>query len=114
VANQAGHACLSLREEPETVHRNEDARAADEELVWLDCQQFIFDPGATLAEAQRQLRERLSQVARRESDVRELELQIANKELGRERAKTLYRREQAGLDETEAELGSIHRWRPID
>jgi site-specific DNA recombinase len=80
-----------------------------EDLVWRDCRAFILNPGDALAEAQAQLRDRLSQVASLEGERRLLQHQIAAKEGERERVMTLYRRGRASLADTEMQLDAIQR-----
>jgi site-specific DNA recombinase len=78
-----------------------------EDLVWRDCRNFILNPGDALAEAQAQLRDRLSQVAGLEGERRQLQQQIAAKDEERQRVMTLYRRGRATLTDTESQLDAI-------
>ena len=76
-------------------------------LVWQHCREFIFNPGDSLADAQRQLRSRLEQTAGMDEQRKALLRQIAEKEGERERAMTLFRRGRASLEETERQLDDI-------
>jgi len=78
-----------------------------EAFVWRDCREFINNPGAALADAQRRLRERLGQVAGMEDRRREVLAQIAAKDTERERVLTLYRRGRITIEEAEAQMESI-------
>ncbi len=84
-------------------------RAWLEEEVWADCRTFILNPGDALAEAQQQLRTRLSQVADMDDERRRLEHLLAGKEAERERVMTLFRRGRASLADAEAQLDAIEQ-----
>ena len=78
-----------------------------EALVWLDCREFILNPGATLRAAQTQLRASMTRRTNVEAQRRELERLISSKEPERDRIMTLYRRGHASLEETEEQLADI-------
>jgi site-specific DNA recombinase len=78
-----------------------------EDEVWADCREWIRNPGKPLAEAQRQLRERMEQSANLEAERRALHEQLAEKEAERERVLTLYRRNRITVDEAERQLDAI-------
>ena len=80
-----------------------------EDAVWQECRAFILNPGDALAEAQRQLQERLRRSTEVDAECRRLQQVLAGKEAERERVMTLYRRGRATLDDTEAQLDAIQR-----
>ena len=80
-----------------------------ESLVWADCGEWIRNPGERLAEAQRELRERLTRVAGMEGRQRQLIAQMAEKDGERERVLGLYRRGRITTAEAEKELDAIAR-----
>ena len=84
-------------------------RAVDVERdVWDDCRGFIHNPGDALAEARRQLRERLSQSAGLDDERARIGRLLADKEAERERVMTLFRRGRASLADTEAQLDAVN------
>jgi len=78
-----------------------------EPLVWEDCRDFIRNPGKALAEAQRQLSERMRQTDRLEGEQQRVEQALSEKADERERIKTLFCRGHATLREVEAQLEAI-------
>ena len=78
-----------------------------EQLVWEDCQSFIRNPGEALAEAQRQLSERMRQTDRLEGEQQSVEQALIEKAAERERIMTLFRRGHATLHDVEAQLEAI-------
>ncbi|HEX2171969.1 MAG TPA: hypothetical protein VHL09_05940 [Dehalococcoidia bacterium] len=80
-----------------------------EKAVWRDCREFVLHPEEALADAQRQLRERLDQSATVEAERQRLKAAPADKEQERERVMTLYRRGRVTLDEAEAQLDATGR-----
>ena len=80
-----------------------------EGLVWEDCKAYIFDPGSYLADAPRQLRERLAESATAEERRRALLREIGQKESERERVLTMYRRGKISMDEADTQLDDIAR-----
>lgn len=78
-----------------------------ESEVWDGCVRFIRDPGDALAEAQRQLRGRLEQVAGVERQRRALAEQVAEKGRERDRVMTLYRRGRISLEDVERQMEAI-------
>lgn len=80
-----------------------------EDFIWQDCRAFIENPGDALADAQRQLRERLEQTTGTEGRRRELLGQIAEKDGERERVLTMYRRGRITITEAETEMDAIAR-----
>jgi len=85
--------------------RAEDLEAA----VWDDCAAFLRDPGPALAEAQRQLRARLSDQPKLEAQRERLFAALAEKSAERERVMTLYRRGRMPLDEAEQQIDDVQR-----
>jgi site-specific DNA recombinase len=75
--------------------------------VWEDCRDFIRNPGKALAEAQRQLSERMRQTDRLEGEQQRVEQALSEKADERERIKTLFCRGHATLREVEAQLEAI-------
>ena len=63
-----------------------------EQLVWNDCRTFIQDPGQALAEAQRQLQDRLAQAASMGQEPGHYLAALAEKAQERERIMLLFRR----------------------
>ncbi len=80
-----------------------------EHEVWQDCRNFILNPGETLAEAQRQLRERLEQAAGIEAERERLQELLAEKEAEHERVTTLFRRGHISLSEAGVQLDAVGR-----
>ena len=80
-----------------------------EDLVWQDCRAFIRNPGKALAEAQRELRNRLAQTSGLDEQRRALLKQVGEKEMERERVMTLFRRGRVTLDEVERQLDDVGR-----
>jgi site-specific DNA recombinase len=80
-----------------------------EREIWEDCKRFVLDPGAALAEAQRQLAERLAASTGLLDERDQVEVALAEKERERERVLTLYRRGRLTLAEVEAQLEAMAR-----
>jgi site-specific DNA recombinase len=80
-----------------------------EEQVWADCCRYIDNPSEELADAQRELRERLARSSGLEEQRRTLLAEIATKELERERVLTLFRRGRITTDEAEGHLDEVAR-----
>ncbi len=80
-----------------------------EDQVWRECRAFILDPGEAIHEAQRQLRERLTDLARLETERQGLEKLIAEKRAARQRTQELYVRGVATLIDVEGLLTGIGR-----
>ena len=78
-----------------------------EATVWEDCRRWIQDPGEPLAEAQRQLRDRMGESATLDAERRRFHQQAAAKDAERERILTLYRRNRITVTEAEAQLDAI-------
>jgi site-specific DNA recombinase len=72
--------------------------------VWEDVRKFVRDPGGALAEAQRQLRDRLSHAAALDDQRRQLQRALDAKDAERERVMTLFRRGRVPLADAEREL----------
>jgi site-specific DNA recombinase len=80
-----------------------------ESLVWDDCAAWIRNPGERLAEAQRQLRDRLSKTADHERQRQTLLDQLAEKEHERERVLSMYRRGRISEANADQEFDAIDR-----
>lgn len=78
-----------------------------EEAVWQDIRQFILDPGPALAEAQRQVRERLGRTGTLEAEHQRLLRRLAELDRGRETLLELVRRGRVTLAEAEAQLDAV-------
>jgi site-specific DNA recombinase len=78
-----------------------------EAAVWEECRAFILNPGDALAQAQRKLRERLSEAAGFEDRRKRLMGDLAGKEAERERVLTLFRRGTISAEEAEAQLDAV-------
>jgi site-specific DNA recombinase len=81
--------------------------AALDDTVWRDCVEFVRNPGAALAQAQRELRTRLDRATDTGANRRALIQQIAEKDAERERVLTMYRRNRITIIEAETHLDSI-------
>jgi len=79
-----------------------------EPMIWQDVREFIRNPGDALADAQAQLRQRLSQSATTEVQRRHLLQRIAEQDDERERVTTLFRRGRISLDDAERQLDAIN------
>lgn len=80
-----------------------------EAAVWADCAAFLQNPGPALAEAQRQLRARLSDLPKLEAERVRLVENLAEKDIERERAMTLYRRGRVSLDDAERQIDEVQK-----
>lgn len=80
-----------------------------EDAVWQECHNFIMDPGEPLAEAQRQLRERMGQSTTAEAERRALLQRLSDHEGERERVMTLFRRGRITLEEADQQLEAAAR-----
>src|SRR5262249_27858848 len=80
-----------------------------EQTVWEDCRQVILHPGASLAEAQRQLQSRLDQVTHLEHQRGSYLQALADKVQERDRIMTLFRRGRVPFAAVEAQLDDIAR-----
>jgi site-specific DNA recombinase len=78
-----------------------------ERLVWEDCRTFICTPGEALAEAQRQLHDRMRQVAHMDQERGHYVQALAEKAQERDRVMTLFRRGRIALRHVEAQLDDI-------
>jgi site-specific DNA recombinase len=77
--------------------------------VWKGCRDFILNPGEELADAQRQLRERLAQTTSIADQRRVLLAQILDKDTERERMLTMFRRGRISVDEADVQLDAVAR-----
>jgi hypothetical protein len=80
-----------------------------EDLIWQDCRGFILNPEQALAEAQRQLQERLRHRGRIDTERQRLQRALAKQAAERDRVMTLFRRGRATLAEVETHLDAIDR-----
>jgi site-specific DNA recombinase len=80
-----------------------------ESVVWEDCRTFIRNPGEALAEAGRQVRARLHQVARVEAERGHYMQALADKTRERDRIMLLYRRGRMTVQAAEAQMDEITR-----
>jgi site-specific DNA recombinase len=80
-----------------------------EASIWEQCRAFIYNPGEALADAQRELRDRLEKVAGLDDERRRLVMEVAAKDTERERVLTMYRRGTVTIDEAERDLETIAR-----
>src|SRR5262249_49688610 len=78
-----------------------------EGIVWEDCRAFILNPGEALAEAQRQLQERLRDVARLEQERSQYLHALTEKARRRDDILTLVSRGRTTLHEAEKYLEAI-------
>jgi site-specific DNA recombinase len=78
-----------------------------EDVIWQEVRTFVNDPGDHIAEAQRQLRERLASAGESEDQRKRLSRDLAGKELERERVLGMFRRGRITSDEAERELDAI-------
>ena len=78
-----------------------------EQLIWDDIKHWADNPGDYLADAQRQMRERMAQSTDAEAQRRKLLHAIAEKETERDRVLTMYRRGRIMLDHADRELEAI-------
>jgi hypothetical protein len=77
--------------------------------VWSNCRNIIENPGEALAEARRQLQERVSQNTRLEEERLRYQEQLAEKAQARDRILSLVRRGSVRMDEAEAHLELISK-----
>ena len=80
-----------------------------EHVVWEDCRAFIRNPGEALAEAQRQLHDRLAQAARMDQERGQYVHALAEKAQEKDRIMTLFRRGRIRLEDVEVQLDDIAR-----
>ena len=78
-----------------------------EELIWQDCWHWAFHPAEAIADAQAQLRARLSEVVDTDAERRRLRQRQEEHAAERERVLTLYRRNRLTLTEVEAQLDAV-------
>lgn len=78
-----------------------------EQAVWYDIRQFILEPGPALAEAQRQVRERLSRTAELDAERQRLVKRLADIERGKDNVLELLRRGRITLEDAETQLEAI-------
>src|SRR5262249_4125215 len=78
-----------------------------EDLVWQDCRTFILHPEEGLAEARRQLYERMSQTAQLEQTRGQYIQALAEKTHERDRIMTMFRRGRLSLTDAETQLDDI-------
>lgn len=81
--------------------------AALEEAVWKEVRAFVGHPDEHIAEAQRQLRERLADAGRSEDEQRRLTRELAGKEQERERVLDLFRRGRITTAECDRDLDKV-------
>ena len=80
-----------------------------EQTAWEDCRTFICNPGEALAEAQGQLHDRMSQVARMDQERGRYVHALADIAQERDRIMTLFRRGHIRLEDVEVQLDAIAR-----
>jgi site-specific DNA recombinase len=78
-----------------------------EETVWADIREFILNPGPALADAQQQVRARLSQTTALETERQRLIKRLAELDRGRDNVLELVRRGRVTLGEAEAQLDAV-------
>jgi len=76
-------------------------------LIWADCAHWLRHPEEGLAEAQAELRARLSKAPSLDAERQRLNESLSEKEEERERVITLYRRKRMTLEEAERDLDTI-------
>jgi site-specific DNA recombinase len=79
-----------------------------ERKVWHAVREFVNHPHEHIAEAQRQLRERLADVSRAEGERKDLAVQLASKEQERERVLDLFRRGRTTAAECDRDLDKVN------
>lgn len=115
VESYAYYRCNSIKDWYDDPAGRRECRAKSlpgawiEREIWEDCRRFILDPGAALAEAQRQLDERLTAAAGLLGEREQAAAALAEKEQERERVLTLYRRGRLTLADVEAQLEAVAR-----
>lgn len=80
-----------------------------ETLIWEDCREYIRNPGKALAEAQRQLHDRMHQVAHVDEQRGEYMKALAEKTQERDRVINMHRRGVITFQDAEAHLAEIAR-----
>src|SRR5206468_3239059 len=80
-----------------------------EAAAWEQCRAFILNPGKTLEEARKRLRERMARSTGFEDQRRAMLAGLAEKETERERVITLYRKGRIDDAEADRQLDAIAR-----